>query len=75
MPKSSANSPEDAKTVDHNAQSIDPMMLKVLVCPKTHAPLIYDRDAAELISKKARLAYPIREGVPILLVEEARPLK
>ena len=53
---------------------IDPKMLGVLVCPKTRGPLVYDPVANELISKKAGLAYPIRGGVPILLIEEARPL-
>ncbi len=52
----------------------DPKMLELLVCPLTHGPLVWDREASELISKKARLAFPVREGVPIMLVEEARPL-
>lgn len=51
------------------------MLLNVIVCPKTRAPLTYNREAKELISKKAGLAYPIRDGVPILLTEEARKLK
>ncbi|WP_409434102.1 Trm112 family protein [Litorimonas sp. RW-G-Af-16] len=49
-------------------------MLGVLVCPKTKGPLTYDSATNELISKKAKLAYPIRDGVPILLVESARKL-
>ncbi|WP_366523869.1 Trm112 family protein [uncultured Algimonas sp.] len=49
-------------------------MLGVLVCPKTRGPLVHDSDTHELISKKARLAYPIRDGVPILLIERARAL-
>jgi len=53
---------------------IDPKVLNILVCPKSRAPLTYDREAGELISKKAKLAYPVREGVPIMLVEEARKL-
>ena len=53
---------------------IDPMMLNALVCPKTRTPLIYDHDNNELVSEKAGLAYPIREGVPIMLVDEARKL-
>lgn len=57
-----------------SAQTIDPMLLNALVCPKSRGPLTYDRDAQELISKKAKLAYPIREGVPIMLIEEARDL-
>lgn len=54
--------------------TIDPKMLSILVCPKTRAPLTYNSETNELISKKAKLAYPIREGVPIMLVEEARNL-
>jgi len=50
-------------------------MLELLVCPLTHGPLVYDRDAQELVSKKAKLAFPIREGVPIMLVNEARGLE
>lgn len=53
---------------------IDPKMLGVLVCPKTRGPLSFDSATNELISKKAKLAYPIREGVPIMLIEEARKL-
>ncbi len=53
---------------------IDPRLLEVLVCPVTHGPLDYDRGRAELISRQARLAYPIRDGVPIMLPEEAREL-
>jgi len=53
---------------------VDPRLLEILVCPVTHGPLVYDRAAAELISRGARLAYPIREGVPIMLPEEAREL-
>ena len=53
---------------------IDPKMLGILVCPKTRGPLIYDKAANELISKKAKLAYPIRDGVPILLESAAKPL-
>ncbi len=52
----------------------DPKMLELLVCPLTHGPLVYDREKGELISKKAKLAYPIREGVPIMLAEEARKI-
>jgi len=53
---------------------IDPRLLEVLVCPVTHGVLEYDRDKAELISRSARLAYPIRDGVPVMLPEEAREL-
>jgi uncharacterized protein YbaR (Trm112 family) len=59
----------------HTAEAeIDPRLLEVLVCPVTRAPLEYDREAGELISRAARLAYPIRDGVPIMLPEEAREL-
>ncbi len=54
---------------------VDPRLLEVLVCPLTKGPLIYDREAGELISRKAGLAYPIRDGIPIMLPEEARPLE
>jgi uncharacterized protein YbaR (Trm112 family) len=53
---------------------IDPRLLEVLVCPVTHGVLEYDRAKSELISRGARLAYPIREGVPVMLPEEAREL-
>jgi uncharacterized protein YbaR (Trm112 family) len=54
--------------------TVDPRLLEILVCPVTHGPLEYDRDKAELISRGARLAYPIRDGVPVMLPEEAREL-
>jgi uncharacterized protein YbaR (Trm112 family) len=50
-------------------------MLSILVCPLNRSPLVYDKERQELISKSARLAYPIRNGVPILLVSEARELE
>lgn len=53
---------------------VDPRLLEVLVCPVTRGPLDYDREAGELISRRAGLAYPIRDGVPIMLPEEARPV-
>ena len=53
---------------------VDPKQLEILVCPQTRGPLVYDREKGELLSKKALLAYPIRDGVPIMLPEEARPL-
>lgn len=53
---------------------IDPKLLELLVCPLTKAPLEYDADRQELISRQARLAYPIRDGIPIMLPEEARTL-
>jgi uncharacterized protein YbaR (Trm112 family) len=57
-----------------HAADVDPRLLEILVCPVTHGPLVYDRDRGELISRSARLAYPIRDGVPIMLPEEAREL-
>ena len=53
----------------------DPKLLEILVCPLTKSPLRYDKKAQELISEQAKLAYPIRDGIPIMLVEEARELK
>lgn len=54
---------------------LDPRLLEILVCPVTHGRLIWDREARELISKGAGLAYPVRDGVPIMLPEEARQLE
>lgn len=56
------------------ATPVDPALLEVLVCPVTRGPLIYDQAQQELISHQARKAYPIRAGVPIMLVDEARDL-
>jgi uncharacterized protein len=53
---------------------VDPRLLEILVCPLTHGPLVYDRERGELVSRSARLAYPVRDGVPIMLPEEAREL-
>ncbi len=52
----------------------DPALLEILVCPLTHGPLEWDPERRELISRKAGLAYPVRDGIPIMLVEEARRL-
>lgn len=54
---------------------IDPKLLEILVCPISKTTLIYDRQKQELVSKAAGLAYPIRDGIPIMLVDEARPLE
>ena len=54
---------------------LDPRLLEILVCPVTKGPLEYDRDAGELVSRKAGLAYPIRDGIPIMLPDEARTLE
>jgi uncharacterized protein len=56
------------------ASDVDPKLLEILVCPLTKGPLEFDREKQELISKKAGLAYPIRDGIPIMLVDEARKL-
>ena len=53
---------------------MDPKLLEILVCPVTKGPLIYDKARQELISKSARLAYPIKDGIPVMLEEEARKL-
>ena len=53
---------------------MDAKLLELLVCPVTKGPLDYDREHQELISRSARLAYPVRDGIPILLEEQARPL-
>ena len=58
----------------HTPSSVDPRLLEVLVCPVTRGRLEYDREANELISRGAKLAFPIRDGVPIMLPEEARSL-
>ena len=58
----------------HTPVSVDPRLLEVLVCPVTRSRLTLDRKTNELISKGAKLAYPIRDGVPIMLPEEARVL-
>ena len=53
---------------------MDSKLLELLVCPVTKGPLVYDRDKQELVSKSARLAYPIRDGIPVMLEDEARKL-
>jgi len=53
---------------------VDPKLLEILVCPLTKGPLRYDRENQELISEQAGLAYPIRDGIPIMLIDEARSL-
>ncbi len=70
----------DKPTIDADRPSarpapVDPRLLEILVCPVTKSELVYDRDAGELISRKAGLAYPIRDGIPIMLPDEARELE
>ncbi len=55
-------------------QQVDPKLLEILVCPMTQGPRRYDREHQELVSESAGLAYPIREGIPIMLIDEARAL-
>ena len=62
-----------AKTVPVGGE-VDPGLLEILVCPVTKGPLRYDRARSELVSEQARLAYPIRDGIPIMLPDEARQL-
>lgn len=57
-----------------NIKKLDPALLELLVCPVSHGPLSYDEKAGELISKEAGLAFPVRDGIPIMLAEEARKL-
>ena len=57
-----------------DTEAVDPKLLEILVCPLTKGELRYDRQRQELISEQARLAYPIRDGIPIMLVDEARSL-
>lgn len=53
---------------------MNPKLLEILVCPVTKGPLVYDKQKQELISKAARLAYPVRDGIPVMLEDEARRL-
>jgi len=56
------------------ASEVDPKLLEILVCPVTKEPLEFDKEAQELVSKQAGLAYPVRDGIPIMLPDEARRL-
>jgi uncharacterized protein YbaR (Trm112 family) len=60
--------------MSESSRKVDPKLLEILVCPLTKGPLRYDAAAQELISDRAGLAYPIRDGIPIMLIDEARPL-
>ena len=60
--------------MNETSAGVDPKLLEILVCPVTKEPLTYDAAAQELISEKANLAYPIRDGIPIMLPDEARQL-
>lgn len=59
---------------ERSENTVDRKLLEILVCPLTKGPLRYDAEKQELISEQAGLAYPIRDGIPIMLAEEARPL-
>jgi uncharacterized protein YbaR (Trm112 family) len=61
--------------MSHPVTKFDPSLLDILVCPVTHEELRYDEAAQELVAEKAGLAYPIRDGIPVMLPEEARPLR
>jgi uncharacterized protein YbaR (Trm112 family) len=76
LPPDDEPRPAEAKTAVPQTRpgTVDPRLLEVLVCPVTKGPLDYDAEAGELISRTAKLVYPIREGIPIMLPEEARPL-
>lgn len=65
---------EQAAEVRAGARAVDPKLLEILVCPLTKGPLRYDAAAQELVSEQAGLAYPIRDGIPIMLVDEARQI-
>jgi hypothetical protein len=60
---------------EQSSKGVHPRLLDLLVCPLTKGPLRYDRTRQELISEQAGLAYPIRDGIPIMLVDEARQLE
>ena len=62
------------ETPEGGPARLDPKLLEILVCPLTKGRLDYDSSAQELVSRSAKLAYPIRDGIPIMLPEEARPL-
>jgi uncharacterized protein YbaR (Trm112 family) len=61
--------------MDEKLSRVDPKLLELLVCPLTKGRLSYNRELNELVSEKARLAYPIRDGIPIMLVSEAREIE
>ena len=65
---------EDMKDISQSASGVDPRLLEILICPLSRQSLKYDRERHELVSEKARLAYPIRDGIPIMLPDEARDL-
>jgi len=72
--RGAAAAPEAEAQSAAATSEVDPKLLEILVCPLTKGPLRYDRERQELISEQAGLAYPIRDGIPIMLVDEARRL-
>jgi uncharacterized protein len=66
---------ESAPVMSNRATGVDPKLLELLVCPVTKGPLEYDAVRQELVSRAARLAYPIRDGIPIMLADEARKME
>jgi uncharacterized protein YbaR (Trm112 family) len=68
------SNPSSPPSAERPPGSVDPKLLEILVCPVTKGPLEYDPERQELISRSAKLAYPIRDGIPIMLPEEARKL-
>lgn len=64
----------EPSTIKNYPLPMDPKLLEILVCPVTKGPLIYDRVRQELLSRSARLAYPIRDDIPVMLEEEARKI-
>lgn len=72
MPANSKHKPKAPQ--GRSGGAVDPRLLDLLVCPLTRAPLAYDAEVGELISQQAGLAYPIRDGIPVMLPEEARRL-
>ncbi len=70
-----SNPVDNRNNPDQRKPPVEPKLLQILVCPVTKGPLAYDEKAQELISKAAGLAYPIRDGIPIMLLDEARQLR
>jgi hypothetical protein len=66
--------PDPMTPAAQSSGGVDPRLLDLLVCPLSKGPLRYDRERQELVSEQAGLAYPIRDGIPIMLIDEARPI-
>ena len=63
------------QTASNSSCGVNPRLLELLICPVTGGPLVFDREACELVAMKAKLAFPIRDGLPIMLESEARDLE